>query len=104
MPLRLCLIGAGHMGRIHAQKLAGMKDVTLTCVIDTDPRQANETARAHGTVGATHYAQALEDGLQAAVIASPTETHYAVARLCSKTASTYSSKSPLRPIRPRHGN
>ena len=81
MPLRLCLVGAGHMGRIHAQKLAGMKDVTLTCVIDTDPRQATETARAHGTVAATHYAQALGDGLQASVIASPTETHYPVARL-----------------------
>ncbi len=80
MPVRLCLIGAGHMGRIHAQKLAAMKDVTLTCVIDTDPRQASETARAHGTVGATHYTQALADGLQAAVIASPTETHYPVAR------------------------
>lgn len=80
MPLRLCLIGAGHMGRIHAQKLAGMKDVTLTCVIDTDPAQANETARTLGAVGATHYTRALEDGLQAAVIASPTETHYPVAR------------------------
>ncbi len=80
MPLRLCLIGAGHMGRIHAQKLAGMKDVTLTCVIDTDPAQATETARTHGAIGATHYTQALEDGLQAAVIASPTETHHEVAR------------------------
>ena len=80
MPLRLCLIGAGHMGKIHAQKLAGMKDVTLTCVIDADPAQASETARTHGVVGATHYTRALEDGLQAAVIASPTETHYPIAR------------------------
>ena len=55
MPLRLCLVGAGHMGRIHAQKLAGMKDVTLACVIDTDPGQATETARQHGAVEAGHY-------------------------------------------------
>ena len=81
MPLRLCLIGAGHMGRIHARKLAGMKDVNLACVIDTDPEQASETARTYGAVSATQYARALEDGLQAAVIASPTETHYPVARL-----------------------
>ena len=80
MPLKLCLVGAGHMGRIHAQKLAGMKDVALTFVIDTDRALATETARLHGAVGAGHYAEALEDGLQAAVIASPTETHYAVAR------------------------
>jgi predicted dehydrogenase len=69
------------MGRIHAQKLAGMRDVTLTCVIDTDPSQATETARLHGASEAVHYTRALEDGLQAAVIASPTETHYVVARL-----------------------
>ena len=75
MPLRLCLIGAGHMGRIHAQKLAGMNDVTLTSIIDTDPAQATETARSAGTVGATDYTRALKDGSQAAVIASPTETH-----------------------------
>ena len=81
MPLRLCLIGAGHMGRIHARKLAGMKDVNLACVIDTDPEQASETARTYGAVSATQYARALEDGLKAAVVASPTETHYPVARL-----------------------
>jgi len=81
MPLRLCLIGAGHMGRIHAQKLAGMNDVTLTSIIDTDPAQATETARSAGTVGATDYTRALKDGSQAAVIASPTETHYPIARL-----------------------
>jgi len=79
--LRLCLIGAGHMGRIHAQKLAGMNDVTLTSIIDTDPAQATETARSAGTVGATDYTRALKDGSQAAVIASPTETHYPIARL-----------------------
>ena len=78
--MRLCLIGAGHMGRIHAQKLAGMNDVTLTSIIDTDPAQATETARSAGTVGATDYTRALKDGSQAAVIASPTETHYPIAR------------------------
>jgi predicted dehydrogenase len=69
------------MGRIHARKLAGMKDVNLACVIDTDPEQASETARTYGAVSATQYARALEDGLKAAVVASPTETHYPVARL-----------------------
>ena len=82
MPLRLCLIGAGHMGRIHAQKLAGDegRDPHLRHRHGPALRRARRPAP-HGAVGATHYTRALEDGLQAAVIASPTETHYAVARL-----------------------
>ncbi|MGD0229385.1 MAG: Gfo/Idh/MocA family oxidoreductase [Syntrophorhabdales bacterium] len=80
MPLRLCLIGAGHMGRIHARKLAGMKDVTLTCIVDVDPAQAGATAMEHGVAGVDHHSRALEDGVAAAVIASTTDTHYAVAR------------------------
>jgi predicted dehydrogenase len=80
MPLKLCLIGAGHMGRIHAQKLARMKGVTLSCIVDTDAAQAEDTARRHGVPAADHYGRALADGLQAAVIASSTETHYPLAR------------------------
>jgi len=80
MPLRVCLVGAGHMGRIHAEKLAAMKDVTLVCVVDADLGRATETARRYGCVEADRCSRALEDGLEAAVIASPTETHYAVAR------------------------
>lgn len=80
MPLKLCLIGAGHMGKIHAQKLARMRGVTLSCIVDTDVAQAEETARRHGVPVADHYGRALADGLQAAVIASTTETHYSLAR------------------------
>lgn len=80
MPLRVCLIGAGHMGRIHAQKLAGMKDVTLTCVVDIDRARAQETARNHGVKGSDRYEEALADGLEGAVIASTTETHFPLAR------------------------
>lgn len=80
MPVKLCLIGVGHMGRIHAQKLAQMKDVTLTCIIDANAVQADEISRKHGVRGACHYREALNDGTEAAVIASTTETHYAIAR------------------------
>ena len=80
MPVKLCLIGAGHMGRIHAQKLAQMKDVQLTHIIDTDRRQAEEVGRRHGVPGADHFDAVLGNGLHGAVIASPTDTHFPIAR------------------------
>jgi predicted dehydrogenase len=55
MPLRLCLVGAGHMGSIHAQKLAAMRDVSLTCIVDTDPLAAEKAAKKHGVAGTDHY-------------------------------------------------
>ncbi len=80
MPLRLCLIGAGHMGRIHARKLAGMRDVSLTCIVDADIAAAERSAGEHGVAAGEDYRSALADGLQAAVIASTTDSHYPVAR------------------------
>lgn len=80
MPLKACLIGAGHMGRIHGQKLAAMKDVELVSVVDCDARQADETARTCRSAACCDIREPLDKGLQAAVIASPTDTHYDVAR------------------------
>jgi len=80
MPLKLCLVGAGHMGRLHAGKLAGMKDVSLTCVVDVNRPQADEVAGGHGTRGSDRIEDALADGVQGVVIASTTGTHFAIAR------------------------
>jgi predicted dehydrogenase len=80
MPVRLCLIGAGHMGRIHAQKLALMKGVQLTHIVDADLQRAEEIGRTYNVRGTDDFQVALRNGLHAAVIASPTETHFSVAR------------------------
>ena len=80
MPVRLCLVGAGHMGLIHARKLAGMKDVALTCIVDANRAQAEETAGACGAPWSDCHEKALMDGVEGVVIASTTETHFAIAR------------------------
>jgi len=80
MPLKVCLIGAGHMGRIHAKKLAGMKDVALTCIVDINRSRAEETARNYGVKATERLEEALVDGVQGAVIATTTETHFPIAR------------------------
>lgn len=80
MPVKVCLIGAGHMGRIHVQKLAQMKDVTLTCIVDVNREQTEEMCRKHGVRWAGGHGEALNSGTAGAVIASPTESHYPIAR------------------------
>jgi predicted dehydrogenase len=76
--LRVAVVGAGHLGRIHAQKLVGMEGVRLVGV--TDPVEANraEVAQAHGVQAFAEHRQ-LAGLVDAAVVATPTRWHHAVA-------------------------
>lgn len=73
-PLRVAVVGVGHLGRHHARILSSLEGAALVAVVDTVPERAAEAAAATG-------ARALADvrdlaGLVDAVtIAVPTELH-----------------------------
>ena len=69
--MRVAVIGAGHMGRYHAEKFARLKDVELAAVVDPDPARAK----------ISDYRSVL-DRIDAAVVAVPTDRHHEVARAC----------------------
>ena len=81
MSLRLCVIGVGHMGRIHADKLKEMGDVTLCGLIDADQGCLAEASKKHSAPQFKDHRQVLSLA-DAALIATPTETHYAIAKDC----------------------
>ncbi|HEX6155078.1 MAG TPA: Gfo/Idh/MocA family oxidoreductase [Burkholderiales bacterium] len=62
-------MGAGHMGRYHAEKFSRLPGVELAAVVDPDPARAK----------ISDYRTIL-DRVEAAVIAVPTDRHYEVAR------------------------
>lgn len=80
-PFRVAVIGVGHLGRHHARILATLDDVTLAAVVDADLARAEEVALAHGTRALTDPdpSQLAAMGIDAAVVAVPTEAHAAVA-------------------------
>jgi predicted dehydrogenase len=69
--LKLAVIGAGHMGRYHAEKFARLPGVELAALVDRDPARAQ----------ISDFRKVL-DRVQAAVIAVPTDRHHEVARAC----------------------
>jgi len=69
--LKIAVIGAGHMGRFHAEKFARLPGVELAAVVDPDPARAQ----------VSDYRKIL-GGVEAAVIAVPTNLHHEVARAC----------------------
>ena len=69
--MKLAVIGAGHMGRYHAEKFARLPGVELAALVDRDPARAQ----------ISDFRKVL-DRVQAAVIAVPTDRHHEVARAC----------------------
>ena len=75
--LKLAVVGAGAFGRNHVRVLSHLPGVTLTAIIDSDLKKAQELANEHGS-----QAFATLDALpavDAAVVATPTASHEAVA-------------------------
>ncbi len=69
--MKIAVIGAGHMGRYHAEKFARLPGVELAAVVDRDPARARFSDF-----------REIIPTIDAAVIAVPTDLHHAIAREC----------------------
>jgi len=78
VPLRIAVIGVGHLGRHHARILSALPDVELAAVVDTNRGRAEEIAGAFGT-RPLYDARDLHGVVDAVTIAVPTEVHRDVA-------------------------
>jgi predicted dehydrogenase len=77
-PLRIAVIGVGHVGRHHARILSDLPGVELAGIIDVNPQRAQEIAESCRT--RVLAGPAALDGVDAVTIAVPTASHAAVAR------------------------
>jgi predicted dehydrogenase len=79
-PLRIAVVGAGHMGRFHAAKVAELArspgDIALAGIADVDAERAEELA---GELAAPHTTRAAElfPRADAVIVAVPTVEHFA---------------------------
>jgi predicted dehydrogenase len=79
--LKAAVIGAGHMGRYHAEKLARTPGVDLVAVVDADAARAAALTQKLGGAPLGDY-RAIFGKADAAVIAVPTDRHHEIARAC----------------------
>lgn len=78
-PVRVAVVGAGHLGRIHARILAGLPETTLVAVVDPLENSRREVAAQHGVSAYAGHREILGQ-IDAAVIATPTRFHCQVAK------------------------
>ncbi|MGA2621301.1 MAG: Gfo/Idh/MocA family oxidoreductase [Thermoguttaceae bacterium] len=77
--LRVAVIGAGRLGGFHAHKLVGFPHVELVAVVDPAAASRNRLAAECNTTPLAEH-RPLVGKIDAAVIATPTVLHHAIAR------------------------
>ncbi len=77
--LRVGVVGVGHIGKNHARLYADLPQVEFTAIFDIDPAQANSIAKEFG-VEAVGSLEEFSARVDAASIATPTNSHFAVAQ------------------------
>jgi predicted dehydrogenase len=77
-PLRIAVVGVGHLGRHHVRLLAGMPGVRCVAAVDLIPERALAAARQAGAEALLDYRE-LFGRVDAVVVAVPTRDHAAVA-------------------------
>ncbi len=77
--LKVAVVGAGHLGKWHADKYAAATDCELVAVVDTNDEVAREIASKHGAESFNDYREIL-DRVDAVSLVVPTSAHYKIAR------------------------
>ncbi|MBI4373205.1 MAG: Gfo/Idh/MocA family oxidoreductase [Candidatus Omnitrophica bacterium] len=76
--LRVAVIGVGHLGKEHARIYGGLPDVELVALCDVDQSKA-EKAEVLGTKFTADFHELL-GSIDAASVATPTTSHFSIAR------------------------
>ena len=95
-PIRVGVVGVGHLGRHHARIYAGLPGVRLVAVVDRDAARAREVAAACGCA-ALDSVDDLARQIDAASVAVPTVSHAEVAATLLEAGVDVLVEKPLAP-------
>jgi predicted dehydrogenase len=92
--IRTAVIGAGKMGAIHAKVYDSLPQSDLVAVVDTDVDKARKLARKY-KCSAFANCSGLLDKVKAVTIATPTASHYELAKLFIENGVAVMIEKPL---------
>lgn len=78
MPIRIAVIGGGHLGKIHSRLLLQQKGVKLVAIAEPNPLVRQQLSAEFQLETVADF-RSLISQIDAAVIATPTRTHFAIA-------------------------
>lgn len=94
IPLRVGLIGVGYFGKHHGRIVSELNDAVLSTVCDTDFSKAEEAARRYNCQASATIEESLPLA-DAFIIATPTQTHSAIALKCLRAGKHVFVEKPI---------
>ncbi len=95
-PLRVAVVGVGHLGRHHARIYSTLDGCRLTTVADLDAARAREVARQYGTEASEDW-RPLVGRVDLVSVAVPTERHAEVAVPFLRAGAAVLVEKPMAP-------
>lgn len=97
--LRVGVIGLGHLGKFHVEKLAKISEAEVVALVDIVPERIKEALEKIGEPFKKPYItteyQEIADMVDAVVIATPTVTHYEIAKFFLEREKAVFVEKPL---------
>ena len=93
--MRIAVIGAGAIGRIHARNVAAHPEAGLAVVCDTNPDAAKSLASQFGALSVHSVEEALNCSPDGVIIASSTASHGKVSAACIAAHVPFLCEKPL---------
>jgi predicted dehydrogenase len=94
MALKIGVLGAGHLGKIHLKCIQASEILTLVGFYDPDPVNAQKVAETYNTQ-AFPSVEALLEAVDAVDIVTPTTTHFALAKQAAELGKHFFIEKPL---------
>ncbi len=95
MTISFALLGAGRIGKVHAQAIASNHDAQLAAVADPVPEAANALARQYGCAVRSIEDIAADKDIDAVVICTPTDTHADLIELFARARKAIFCEKPV---------
>lgn len=92
--IKVGVIGVGHLGSLHAKLYAGLPEVELAGVCDSNPTTAQRIASLLNVQPSTDF-HALLPRVEAVSIAAPTSLHYAIGMECLQQGKHVLIEKPI---------
>ena len=93
--LRIGLLGCGRIGQVHARSIKALDDAEVVAVADALPAAARALASTTGAAVRSAEEILSSGDVDAVVIGTPTDTHYALIQGAAKTGKAIFCEKPI---------
>lgn len=95
MTLKIALLGAGRIGKVHAKAIAGNPDTTLAAVVDAVPAAAQAIADTYDCLNSTIDEVEADTSIDAVIICTPTDSHADLIERFAKAGKAIFCEKPI---------